>query len=169
MAGWVDIKGPIVADTVYSENQLVARDAAIKLPAVSFGSADFKAMGTVSLPLFGQIDSMEASVTKVGIDLGLGRLLKLSAMNLEFRWVQDSIQADTTIKPEGCKVFLKGIPKGIPGLGVEVGSASENDVSYEVTRYQLFVGGDELWLIDKLAGILRVLGKDYYKDINSLL
>ena len=48
-------------------------------------------------------------------------------------------------------------------------SQSENELGYAVSRYQLFVDGTEYWLIDQLNQILRVGGKDYYKQIRSLL
>ena len=32
MGKWVDIKGPVVADTVYSDNVLVAKDTSFTLP-----------------------------------------------------------------------------------------------------------------------------------------
>jgi len=52
---------------------------------------------------------------------------------------------------------------------VAPGTTSENGVSCAVSRYQLYVGGAEYWLIDQLNTILRVGGVDYAKDIRSLL
>lgn len=52
---------------------------------------------------------------------------------------------------------------------MDPGSQSENELGYAVSRYQLFVDGTEYWLIDQLNQILRVGGKDYYKQIRSLL
>ena len=68
---WLDLKGPILADTVYIGGTLVAKDVTISLPAVTPVTADFKAMGTYTAPILGQIEAMEASITKIGIDLGL--------------------------------------------------------------------------------------------------
>ena len=68
---WLDLKGPILADTVYVDGVLAAKDVTIALPPVNLVTADFKAMGTYTAPLPGQIDAMEASITKIGIDLGL--------------------------------------------------------------------------------------------------
>lgn len=169
MAGWVDLRGPIIANTVYSEGALVARDATVSLPSVTPSTGDYKAMGTMSLPLLGQLESMEASITKVGVDLGLARLVKFQSMSLEFRWVQNTVKSDGLMKPENCKAFIRGVPKTIPGLSIEPGSSSENEVTFEVLRYQLFVANEELWLIDRLSQILRILGTDYYSDINSFL
>lgn len=47
---WLDLKGPILADTVYIGGTLVAKDVTIALPAVTPVTADFKAMGTYTAP-----------------------------------------------------------------------------------------------------------------------
>lgn len=166
---WIDIKGPILANTVYSDGKLVAKDVAITLPSVTHVTADFRAMGTMTMPMAGQIEAMEAAITKVGIDLGLRNLVKLETKTLEFRWVQDVKKSDGSTVTEGCKAFLRATPKAIPGLSVDPGSASENEITFAVSRYQLFVGGEEFCLIDQLNQILRIGGTDYCKDIRSLL
>ena len=166
---FIDLKGPIVANTVYVDGQLVARDVTITLPSVTPTTSDYKAMGTMSLPIPGQIESMELAITKIGIDLGLARMVRMQSMNFEFRFVQNVVKSDGTTMPEGCKAFVKAVPKTIPGISLEPGSASENEITAEATRYQLFVGGEEMWLIDRLSQILRILGTDYYSPINSML
>ena len=35
MGKWLDIKGPVVADTVYADNTLVAKDVSFTLPGLS--------------------------------------------------------------------------------------------------------------------------------------
>lgn len=169
MTTWINLSGPIIADTVYSSGVLVAKDVAVSLPAVNPITTDYRAMGTMSLPIAGQIESMEMTITKVGVDMGLGRLLFVKSNILEFRWVQDVIKADGTSGPQGCKAFIRSISKNLPGLSIEPGNPSENDLIYEALRYQLFVGGAELWLIDRLSQIYRIMGVDYYREIQSLL
>lgn len=166
---WLDIKGPVVADTVYDSGKLVARDVAFTLPAVTFKTSTFPGMGEVELPIPGQIEAMEAAITKIGLDLGLSKLVMLESKILELRFVQDVKKADGSTKVEGCKAFLRCSSKGIPEIGVELGENIEGELTYGVTRYQLIVGGEEYWLIDKLSRILRIHGKDYAKAINSLL
>lgn len=169
MEKWLDLKGPILADTVYDGGQLVAKDVTITLPSVALVTADFRAMGTLTMPIPGQIEAMEAAITKIGIDLGLRRLVKFDTKTLEFRWAQDVKTSDGSTKVEGCKAFLRATSKTIPGLSVDPGSASENELTFAVSRYQLFVGGAEFWLIDQLNQIMRVDGVDYCKSIRSLL
>ena len=108
-------------------------------------------------------------ITKIGIDLGLRNMMKLESKTIEIRWAQDVKQADGSTKTEGCKAFLRCVSKGIPGLSVDPGNTSENEATFAVSRYQLYVGGAEYWLIDQLNTILRVGGVDYAKDIRSLL
>lgn len=169
MAGiFVNICGPVVGDTVYSEGTLVARDLGITLPAVTPMTADIAAMGTMSMPVWQLIESMEATITKIGMDKGLRSMIKPDMKPLEIRWVQTVTDANGVTKNVGCKAFIRGIPKSLPEVGLEVGAASEHPVALEVTRYNLFVDGEEMWLIDRFAGIVRVAGKDY-ADISSML
>lgn len=166
---WLDLDGAILADTVYNDGVLVAKDVAITLPAVNMATADLKAMGTMSMPMPGQIEAMEASITKIGTDKGLRKLVKFESKTLEFRWVKDVKTADGSSKVVGHKAFLRVVPKSIPGLGVDPGNMIESEIPFAVTRYQLFVDGEEYWLIDQLNQILRVDGVDYCKNIRSLL
>lgn len=170
MAGaFVNICGPVVADTAYSNGTLVARDVAITLPEVSPLTADLQAMGTFTMPIWQLLDNMEASLTKIGVDMGLRSLIKPDMKPLEFRWVQTITDANGNTRNVGCKAFIRGIPNKIPGISLEVGSASESEVTVSVTRYNLFVDGQEMFLIDRLAGRVRIAGKDYAEDMSSML
>jgi phage tail tube protein FII len=170
MAGiFVNICGPVVADTVYSDGVLVARDVSITLPEVTPQTADVSAMGTMSLPIWQLLDNMEASITKIGIDNGLGKLLLADIKPIEVRWVQTVTDANGATKNVGCKAFLRGTPNKIPGVGLELASPSENEVTLMVTRYALYADGEEICLIDRLAGIVRILNKDYAQDLTTML
>lgn len=169
MGKWLDIKGPVVADTVYSDNTLVAKDVSFTLPGITFLTADVQAMGNLSVPLIGLLENMELAITKIGMDKGLKRMIRLEKQNLEFRWVQNVVNSDGSTVVEGCKAFVRTMPAAIPELGVEVGSAMESESTYTVTRMQIYVGGEELLCVDRLSQILRVDGKDYMDKITKLL
>ena len=165
---FVPITGPVIATTVYSEGKRVARDTSVTLPEVAATTADLQAMGTYSLPIWQLINHMETAITKIGADEGLVSLIKPDMKPLEFRWVQTLTDANGNTKEVGCKAFIKGIPNKIPSIGLEVGTPSEGEVTIATTRYNLFVDGKEMFLIDRLAGIARLGGKDY-ADIGSML
>ena len=166
---FLNIKGAVLANTVYKDGTLAAKDVTVTLPTVTYMTAEHNAMGKIELPMPGQIEAMEAAVTKKGYDEGLAQLAKLEATNLEFRFVQDVIKSDGSSTPEGCKAFMRCVPKVLPGSDLEPGAVGDTQVTFAVTRYQLFAGGTEICLIDKLNGIQRIYGTDYAKTINSLL
>lgn len=169
MLKFLDLRGPVAASTVYVGDSLVARDVTATLPSVTPSTAEVKAMGPVEMPIPAWLEAMELALTKQGIDRELGRLCTLEYETLEIRWVQDVLQADGTTKTEGCRAYCKARSKGFPGLSVEPGSVSENEMTFSVVRYQLFVGGEEVIVADKFNSILRVNGRDYTSDIHSLL
>ena len=131
MGQWLDIKGPVVADTVYSGGVLVAKDVTFTLPGIEFLTADVQAMGNLTVPLIGLLENMELAITKIGVDMGL--------------------------------------PSNIPEISVEVGSATEAEITYNITRQQIYANGTEYMCVDRLSQILRINGKDYMAAINSLL
>ena len=91
----------------------------------------------------------------------LGAELEIPTIDGKVKYsIPEGTQSGTTFR-------LKG--KGIPGLNVDPGNASENEIALAVSRYQLFVAGNEYWLIDQLNTIMRVGGVDYAKDIRSVL
>lgn len=169
MATWLDIKGPVVADSVYADNKLVAKDTAFTLPGVEFMTADVQAMGNMTVPLIGLLENMELAITKIGIDNGLGRMNRLQKQNFEFRWVQNVVKSDGSTSVEGCKAFVRTMPGSFPETGVEVGSASEQENTYNVTRMQIYANGVEILCVDRLSQILRINGEDYMSKINNLL
>ena len=165
----MNINGAIVADRVYVSKVLVAKDVEITLPEVTPTTADVDAMGTMAMPIWQRLDDMQTTISKIGIDLGLRSMLKADPIDLEIRWSQDDIDANGNVKPVGCKAFVKGIPAGIPGISIVPGEPSANEVPVMTTRYQLYSNGTEMFLVDRLASICRIAGKDYMKDHNALL
>lgn len=167
----IDIRGPVNADTTYVEGQLVARNTTITLPEVTHVTAKVNAaLGEHELPLYGLVESMESTIKKIGADEGLAKMLMMEQRTFEHRWVQQVTKTDGASSTEGCKAFIRGVPKiAVPSLEVNSGDSIELDIPLSVTRYQLFVGGKEICLIDKLAGICRINGKDYAESVNNLL
>ena len=168
MGAFVPIVGPILGATVRVDGKLVARDVNITLPEVAPLTADISVMGTFSMPIWQLIEHMEATFTKIGMDMGLSDALSPDMKPLEVRWAQPVADATGSTKNVGCKCFLRGIPANLPEIGLEVGSTSEHEVRIALTRYNLFVDGKEAWNIDRLAGIVRINGKSY-SDFESML
>lgn len=169
MAGFVNVCGPVVANTAYVNGQLVARDVAATLPEITPVTTDLSAMGTMSMPVWHLLENMELEITKIGVDLGFRAMISPDSMPLELRWVQTVTDANGKTKNAGCKAFIRGAANKIPGIELAVGEPTENECAFMVTRYQLVVDGVEMFLVDRLAGILRIGGKDYGGGVENLL
>lgn len=161
--------GPILANTLYVDNVLSAEDVEFTLPAIEATTADVEAMGTMSFPIWARLEDMEASITKVGLDKGFSRMIDASMKTYEFRFPQETIDEGGNTKIVACKAFVKGIPASVPEIGVVPGEATSSEVTIKVTRYQLFVDGEEVHLVDRLAGILKINGHNYSSGVKNLL
>jgi len=151
MAGWIDLKGPVLADTFYRNGKLVGREVTIKLPAVTFPTNDYDAPGgVITLPM-PRVQAMEASIGKKGLDAELAAILPLESAKYEARWVQNVVDEEGISKPEGCKAFLRCVPKGAPGIELTPGNVSESEIALAVIRYELFVAGKEYWCVAPLV------------------
>lgn len=162
-------RNTVEADSVYCDKKIVANDVSVSLPEITFQTADIAAMGTMSLPMLALIDNMELSITRVGIDRDMAKMSAPGRHDIEVRWVQDVIGASGKVASEGCKAFLSVLPTKIPGIGVEIGSAPENELTYSVSRYKLVCAGKTVLLIDRFAHKFEVNGKDYYKQFSKYL
>lgn len=160
--------GPVIGATIRIDNALVADEVTVTLPEIAAMTADIQAMGTMSLPIWPLIENMEMTVNKVGVDLGFRKAISPGVVTLEVRFAQSQVDANGNVKYVNCKAFCKGSTLTVPGIGIEVGSASENEVTYAVTRYQLFVDGAETILADRLAGKLKIGGKDLTSGLAEL-
>nr|DAT31545.1 MAG TPA: major tail protein [Caudoviricetes sp.] len=168
----LDINGQVNADTSYVDGELVARNTGVTLPEVTHVLATVKtALGEMEVPLYGLVETMESTIKKVGADYGLAKICGMTNKTIEHRWAQQITKVDGGEgKVVGCKAFLRGVPKvAVPSIEVETGSAIELEIPFSISRYQLFVDGKEIILVDKLAGICRINGTDYAEQVNSLL
>ena len=162
-------KGTIIGVTAYVGDALVAEDVTISLPEITPKTQTFNAMGEIEVPL-PLIEAMEATINKVGIDKGFIKLLVPEINKFEFRWAQTRVKTNGSQEIEGCKAFITGIPKTIfPGGDITPGENYEGAIVIAVTRFQLYVDGNEYILIDKLKGQFKVNGKDYAEGIKKLL
>lgn len=160
--------GPTVKTKVLIDGNVVAEDVTISLPEVAFQTADVNAMGTLSVPI-ALTDNIEATIHQIGCDKGFYKALGLKKTKFELRWVENKLKNSGDQEKFACKAFITGIASSIPGGDLSPGEALDNSINVAVLRYNLFIDGKETVLIDKLNGICKLNGKDYAKEINSLI
>lgn len=159
----------IAGDSVYCDGVLVARDININLPEVSMVTAELNANGPMEVPITAQYESMEATITKIGVAYDIARLVEPKRHTVEIRAAQDILLTSGEKVTKQIKAFLGTIPKTIPEIALEFGAIAENEITLTVVRYQLYEDNKELWLFDRLNDIYRVNGTNYAQSINSLL
>lgn len=165
---FVNINGPVVGDTVRAEGELVARDTGVTLPSVVPKTVDVSAMGTLTMPIWQLIENMEATITKIGVDLGLRSMLKPGMISLEVRWVQTVTDAGGQTRNVGCKAFLRGMVANLPEIGLEVGSIGEHGIPVMLTATTSLstarrCGSSSAWPVK-----VRIFGVEY-ADLSSML
>lgn len=166
---YTPVTGPVIGTTAYFKNVLVARDSDLKLPDVSPVLVTLSMMGDMEFPVWQLIQNMQASITKVGIDVLSQTMIAPDFTPIEFRWVQVVQKLDGSSEEVGCKAFMNGALTNIPGYGVSVGSASENEHTMNLLRYRLVIGGQEVVLVDRTAGKVVINGRDLTANMNSML
>ncbi len=164
----IDLNGPILANKLLCGNDVIAEDVTCTLPDVTFLKADYKANGTISLPI-PLVEAMEAGITKIGLNKKLGKIQKLEPKNFEFRIVQEDLKLDGTKKQTGIKAFIRGCANKLSGGSIEPGTSWSGEIAISVIRYQLIVDGVEQHLIDPLKGIIKIDGEDYGQTTRNLL
>ena len=166
---YTPISGAVIGTTVYVNNVLVARDAAITLPDVTPMTVTLPLMGEMEFPLWPLIGNMQASVSKVGIDVLSATMIAPDLTPVEFRWTQQVMMQDGTTRVAGCKAFMNGLTATLPGGSSEVGSPAENEHTFNLMRYRLVIDGQEVVLIDRTAGKVVINGVDFTSGVNALL
>lgn len=161
------LAGPTLRTSWLCDGTYIDTDVPITLPEINLQTAEFKAMGTLELPV-PLTDNLEASVSTSGLKKEYFNAFALDAKTHEFRASQQT-NIDGRMKTVGIKAFIKGIAKTIPGVTLENSETVEGDFSLSALRYQLYVDGKEVILVDKVNNILRINGKDYAESMNSYI
>lgn len=165
---FTDIHGPILANTCYFDDVLVGRDIAATLPDIEFPTATVQARGEWEIPLQNLFGAMELAITRIGIAENAGKLWETGMHRIELRNVQSKTGVDGNSSNQSIKVFATGACKSIPGGDIAVGESVEQEHTFSLKRYQIFVDGVELLCIDRL-GRSRINGKDITSGVDSLL
>lgn len=175
MAGYIDKTSVVEAATIYQSSKLVGRDYTVTLPDVVPVTADVGGlMGKMNIPLMNTLESMELTVNKVGVDAYAPRMCSPGKKDFLIKWVQGKIDKAGNVKPVGCKASITCLPKSyMPQADIEVGSASEFECNYEVFIYALYIGGKQVFYVNRMTGVIKAWnGKklvDYSNQFNKLL
>lgn len=164
-----DLKGAVLASSVYLDGKQIAVNATLSLPAITPSTTEVTAAGgVVELPVFTKLEAMEATLTLPGINSETMKLMTPERKQLTANIVQQSVGAESS-KAEHVKASLVVVPKSLPGIEATYGEASESEHTFSVLSYKLSVGGKVIIHVDPVKGVYKVNGKDYSKEITALI
>lgn len=164
------IPSAISGNTVYSDGKLCARNVGVTLPEVNYVMAEVLANGTMDVPISGWLEAMELAISLKGIsDENCGWLGRQQTQSIEIRAVEDALNVDSSKVEVPIKAFFRAIPGKLPSMEMEPGEVPENELTFAVVRYQLFVNNQEQWCIDRMNNIFRVCNKDYATSVEQYL
>lgn len=162
--------GDCIASSVYVNGEQRGLNVACSLPEIAYATIETPAAGgTLELPVPQQIQAMEASVTKNGMDDSFLALIKPEPFDLIINVAQKVTATDGTSRHAHVKSFLRVIPKGIPSHDLTPGENSDRQITFSVLSFRQLVDGEEVLNIDIPKGITNIGGTDYMSDIQSML
>lgn len=144
----------------------------VGLPTIEHPTSSVKAAGMVmdvDIPNMYHFNAMEFEVShNNGTNCAL--LAQPGNHSLEFRVardIYDSNAGETDL--ELVKVRVRGAHKSTEKGDIETGNPYGSTEKYSVLRYEEEIRGVVTTLIDSMAGIIRINGKDYSSKLKSLL
>lgn len=162
--------GAINRTRLYKDNEAVANDIDFNISAVTPTTVTHRVgMGNIDIPMTGYFESISLTITKQGVDRALAQLSEPTSQNLTIKWAQEMIDENALSTPVGCVAKLTCIPTSIPALAITEGEIPSNELSFTVTRVEIYVDGEEFWVVDMLKCIHRINGKDYAQNTNLLV
>lgn len=165
-----NLKGAILATSVYCGGKQIGVNVTITLPEVTPETTEANAAGgTIELPVCSKIAAMESTVSKQGVDPEWLQTLSHDPQELIANIVQQSVSPDGTSTTDHIKAFMRVALKSIPGIEASYGEASENELPFSVFSYRLVINGRTYLHADPVNAIYKVNGKDYMSKITSML
>lgn len=167
--------GAIKGCTVYAAPNGVASktpaciDSSVTLPQVSFPTNTIQAMGGFDIPDQTRVEPMTCTI---GVEAGVesNGLMQSGNASYIIRWGQEVTKPDGTIGLDKWEAFVSGVVASSPAPSLEVGQSGTSDITINVSRYRLVYNDvNELYAIDRIAGILRINGKDLRAPLDAIL
>lgn len=163
--------GPIIANSTYVNGKRVQTNSKFSLPVLQSITAEIPVMGKLSVPLLGLFEDAEHKTIFDRLDEAVMEAYAPYDTTIEHRYVQVEIDgADGKERDVPYKVFIEGKSKvALPSTENESGTVPEYECIRTVKGIFIYREGKELFAFNRFKRIYRVLGKDYYRDIEQYL
>ena len=170
----IDQYGVVKGCTVYAapdgivEDAPCTIDAEVSLPQITHPSYTMQCMGDTELADQTRVNAM---TTGINCELSViqSKLMGPGVRSYVIRWAQEVKQANGVFVLKAFVAYVSGIPREDVSATVRVGENTQGTLNIDTLKYRLTEDGKEIRNVDKLAGVLRINGEDYRKEINALL
>lgn len=155
------------------DNDSVIEDVqSMELPEIAFTTTEVDSSGMVAavdIPSMTHVDAMEYSIEhNNGLNCHL--LSSPGKHHTELRIARQAYNVNKgEMELESIKHRMTGVLKSSKGGSVEQKNPLGNTETYSVLRYEKEVNGEIVTIVDATAGILKINGKDYTSELESLL
>lgn len=143
------------------------------LPDVQTGTTTINVsgmLGPLDVPNTNQIDAMTYSFQYDGSAPDATVLHRPGMHQHELRVAEDMF--DTVAQANklvAVKYRMAGMLTGVTGGDIEKGGQKTSTATYQCTRFEKYVDGAQVLLVDKINCIYRVNGTDYAADVRAIL
>lgn len=141
-------------------------------PTIEHPTTEINAAGMimkVDMPLVTHFNAMELEIAHNN-GVNCNHLADPGIHNIEFRVArQDYKVAKGQVNYEGFKIRARCVHKSTQKGSIETGNPYGSTEKYSILRYEEEFNGEIVTLIDSTAGIIRINGVDYGRDVESLL
>lgn len=162
----------VVGHKVYDNGRVVEDVTSVGLPTIEHPISTIKGFGMVmdvDVPDMTHLNSMEISIAHNN-GVNCRYLADPGVHTLELRVARQAYNtARAEMTHEGMKVRAKVMRKSRERGNVEMSNPLGTTDKFSILRYEEEENGEVITLVDAAAGILRVNGKDYSNDIESIL
>lgn len=165
------IYGATGAFKYLSNSREIPNVTSIALPDIEIPTSEISGagiMGTVDMPVPGQVNSMKITVTARATGANKSALMS-NKVSGEIRIAQNVRAQDGTLYVAGTRIYFVGSPTKLGGGNIENLKTRDETVEYSVTRYREIVDGEETLLVDKFAGKFVADGIDLMSGVRSVL
>lgn len=162
-------KVAVIANLLKRNGKAIAKDVSVEFTLPAFARGEMQNSGTDETPLLMFDGVMEAKITGKGIDKSIVDIGAPVTAKYKLVECQQINLVEGSPAVEQVEYVFKGKGAGPMSHSSSVGEGSDAEYTVVLSRYEEYLNGEEMVLIDRDAGICRIGGIDYFAAKNAML
>lgn len=162
-------KVAVIANLLKRNGKAIAKDVSVEFTLPAFARGEMQNSGTDETPLLMFDGAMEAKITCKGIDKSVVDIAAPFTARYKLTECQQINLIEGSPAVEQAEFVVKGKGAGPMSHSSSVGEGSDAEFTVVLSRYEEYLNGDEMVLIDRDLGICRINGIDYFAIKTAML